>query len=503
LINIGLQIWGGSVLGGASSNVAFLLAAQSSLTPSIGSVSNVSCASGYSTIDFKGNQVDGLPDEVMFNGARRVENFVNVNPAHNTEDCTSYFVAQNGPGLIAVSHIELDAVGSRAHATVSRPVVAGENVNLVFKLSGVGDISLNLGRQVGGAFEASALRVTLSTTPQRFSISHQFSESHSVLRAQIRRSSSLDTATFINVSEFMVYSGADLAENVSSGVLLSPYHGANVDGVKYFTSDESHLSLVDDVIIEGAITPIPGATLKGIQIGPESTNLFLNSYTPATQNIATTAQEYTISIDDDSTGSITLSGSSTGVVSAGGPLTITASAGTLTLTVAGLVNVAQVEEGYTQTNFIRTLNSSATRDKMTVEYNFPAGLFNNFSIDFSLNIQDLVPEVIQYVIGIGGSTDYIIAQLLGNNKLRFRVRTGGTNYTIQTNSALSSNVNYNISLVYNNGMSIILNGVIQSQTNPIALDVPFVGQQKISLLSYFTDVLKTLGSIESLEINRL
>lgn len=73
------------------------------------------------------------------------------------------------------------------------------------------------------------------------------------------------------------------------------------------------------------------------------TNLFVAPGAPATQDIATTAQAYTVSVIG--TGSVTLSGTASGVATEGSPLTVTATAGTLTCTVAGTLTHVQVEVG--------------------------------------------------------------------------------------------------------------------------------------------------------------
>lgn len=106
---------------------------------------------------------------------------------------------------------------------------------------------------------------------------------------------------------------------------------------------------------------------------PATTNLFLNSATPATQGITVTAQAYTLSFYG--TGTITLSGASTAgpLVGTGAEpnrvsLTFTPSAGTLTLTLSGSVTRPQLETGTVATSPIITAGSAVTRaaDTMTV-----------------------------------------------------------------------------------------------------------------------------------------
>ncbi len=98
---------------------------------------------------------------------------------------------------------------------------------------------------------------------------------------------------------------------------------------------------------------------RGPLIEPARTNLFLNSTVPITQNITTTAQQYTVTVKG--TGSVTVSGTATGVATEGSPLTVTATAGTLTCTVAGTLSRVNVEAGAFGTSFITTGETTITR----------------------------------------------------------------------------------------------------------------------------------------------
>jgi hypothetical protein len=108
-------------------------------------------------------------------------------------------------------------------------------------------------------------------------------------------------------------------------------------------------------------------TVNGEILGePAGVNLLLNSATLSTQNIATSAQKYTVSFWG--TGTITFSGTHTGTLAGTGAgdrvkVTFTPSAGTLTCTVSGAVTYANAEAYYTDTSYIFTGSSSEARAK--------------------------------------------------------------------------------------------------------------------------------------------
>lgn len=103
---------------------------------------------------------------------------------------------------------------------------------------------------------------------------------------------------------------------------------------------------------------------KGLLIESARSNLFLNSATPATQDIAVTAQSYALSFRG--TGSITLSGAHAAVVNGTGAsqrvdLVFTPTAGTLTLTLSGSVIEPQLEAGTCATSHIVTAGTATAR----------------------------------------------------------------------------------------------------------------------------------------------
>ena len=111
--------------------------------------------------------------------------------------------------------------------------------------------------------------------------------------------------------------------------------------------------------------PATGESL-GLLIEEARTNLLLNSETLATQSVTVTAAAHTLSFYG--TGTVTLSGTHSATVVGTGAfptrttLTFTPTSGSLTVTVSGTVQYAQVELGGFATSWISTAGATATRN---------------------------------------------------------------------------------------------------------------------------------------------
>ena len=127
-----------------------------------------------------------------------------------------------------------------------------------------GTISIYMRGEVGG--ESIKLwdgwtvqsAITLTTEWKRYSFSITTNSSISVLGYA-------DTGTptiYIHAAQGEAFGSAIPSEYVSVGVLSAPYHGAGVDGVKYFDTENGN-TVASNVVTEATGAAIPDATLKG------------------------------------------------------------------------------------------------------------------------------------------------------------------------------------------------------------------------------------------------
>lgn len=177
---------------------------------------------------------------------------------------------------------------------------------------------------------------------------------------------------------------------------------------------------------------------NGLLLEGSATNLLLNSKSDgtnlSTQNVTTTAQAYTLSFYG--TGTITLSGTSTagpvvglGAFPARQILTFTPTAGTLTLTVTGTVQYAQLEANSFASSYIPTGASSVTRAAETATFTGSALTL----------LQGTRGAAIVQMISEGSTNPTTITNIInGTNSILYRDRTGKLGTTNGTTALLTS-----------------------------------------------------------------
>jgi len=156
--------------------------------------------------------------------------------------------------------------------------------------------------------------------------------------------------------------------------------------------------LVEDVTFEDAKIDYSTGS-PAFLIEPASTNRLLNSATLATQSFTTSAVPYTLSFYG--TGSITLSGAHSATLTGTGAnqrvtLTFTPTAASLTLTVSGTVENAQLEEGSTATSYIPTNGAVVSRTECVAFIATPSGVTSiEEKVDGIVNTITTIPATYQ------------------------------------------------------------------------------------------------------------
>jgi hypothetical protein len=230
-------------------------------------------------------------------------------------------------------------------------------------------------------------------------------------------------------------------------------------------------------------------TSKGLLVEVARTNLLLNSASLSTQSVVVTAVPYTLSFYG--TGTITLSGASTagplvgsGVFPARSTLTFTPTAGTLTLTVTGTVEYAQLEAGSFASSYITTAGASATRssDLPTVT-----------PIDSFYNQNEGTVFVQQSQVAINNPTNFRFFEFFNSSGFRKPLLTidtsnlvslttlGGANTGNSSSTAtVSANTVYKITCAYaSNNFRGALNGTLMNLDTEVDVATPIVDTMTI------------------------
>lgn len=221
--------------------------------------------------------------------------------------------------------------------------------------------------------------------------------------------------------------------------------------------------------------PAYAAPLAGQLIEEASTNLFVSPTSAATQNITTTAQDYTVSITG--TGDITLTGTATGTATEGNPLTVTATAGTLTCTVNGTVDIGQVEAKSYPTSFML---DATTRPLTDAQAAFPTTITTDFKVDFDFSgmVDDGLTSVVRLLFFISNDNDNYVGCYVnpGSKFLSLVKRVGGTSYTSATTAELDLSVQHSVScdISSSTGVTLTVDGVAATAdantTDPVLID---------------------------------
>jgi hypothetical protein len=227
---------------------------------------------------------------------------------------------------------------------------------------------------------------------------------------------------------------------------------------------------------------------KGLLVEVARTNLLLNSASLSTQSVVVTAVAHTLSFYG--TGTITLSGASTagplvgsGAFPVRSTLTFTPTAGTLTLTVTGTVEYAQLEIGSSISSYITTVGASATR---AVE----EPIVTPISSFYNQNEGTIFVQQSQVAIGItfrfleisnsGASFRKPLLSIGTSNVTSFSTLGGTTNGVSGSGNTVSANTVYKVACAYKtNDFRGALNGTIQNADTTVDVTTQLVVRMTI------------------------
>lgn len=233
---------------------------------------------------------------------------------------------------------------------------------------------------------------------------------------------------------------------------------------------------------------------KGLLIEEQRTNLLLNSDSMSTQNVTVTAVAHTLSFYGP--GTVTLSGASTaGPLTGTGDndrvfLTFTPAAGTLTLTVSGSVNHAQLEVGSFPTSYIPTTSSAVTRSADVASMtgtNF-SGWYNpeQFSV---AGVVTMMP--VNYSNDIPSTTRFVLTISDGTSANSVRIGRG------------SSSDSFNVTIFYGGVVQANLSGGTVSASQRVQFAAGIKTDDVAICLgggTVFTDTTATLPTVNRLHI---
>ena len=164
-----------------------------------------------------------------------------------------------------------------------------------------------------------------------------------------------------------------------------------------------------------------------ILLEPTTTNLYLNTDTLSTQNVSTSASDYSVSFYG--TGTITFSGSYSGSLVGTGvndrvSLTFTATSGTLTSTVSGSVTNAQIENLGYSTSYMPSFSTQGVRATETATGAGSADLINSTEGVLYAEIAALDDGISQQIGVYGNSTSKQLRIEISNSVIRAQLFNG-------------------------------------------------------------------------------
>lgn len=266
---------GGGAIGGAS-NLIFSAPLQSVLNPvwAAGSaVPTFTRATVAYVADWENLLKPVLSGEARFTGARRVRNSI----TGSSEDWSSGTHPSDVNATTAATTFTLNSVGASRTNKSMTTVIVGRASVWRFRVLLSCSVSRTICIRFNGTGGDAVLNIAVDSTPKIISNTVTLTDSTPNLQfTNVIGEGATDTSTAgtftigqVLVEEVTGQSNQNPSEYVSVGVLSAPYHGAGVDGVKYFTTLNGN-TVASNVVTEAtgaAINPTNGASSSTTDAG--------------------------------------------------------------------------------------------------------------------------------------------------------------------------------------------------------------------------------------------
>lgn len=256
--------------------------------------------------DFENVTRTALANEARFNGLRRVQNLItgssdDLNAAGWSKDnsgagsavpvvTSAYAPGPPALGTRVASRVVLSSGAtasaySRIYQNRFGPSAVHTDSRTVWMRSTDGVSSYAVRFRDGNASTNSSVNVTVTGAWQRFNVQSTTAASilagFEIMLWQDAQPTSQTADLLIigaQAENTTGQSNLNPGEDVSVGVLSTPWHGAGVDGVKYFTKLNGN-TVAANVVTEGAGAALPGAVPVYLLNEPAATNLILRNET--------------------------------------------------------------------------------------------------------------------------------------------------------------------------------------------------------------------------------
>ena len=263
---------------GSSSTITYLSAGLTfTLAPSFGALSSYTRATAATTTGQNGLVRQVRIGELRIPGQRREENLF-ASASVNSESLAGFtdFSGATRSGNVAslTATVNSRIVSPLIYSTTA---IVGRTIRWNATLSGAPGAQCSLVIKDGTTLASTLKTITLTASPVSYSVSRVIAAGAVGFTVEIREAGAAVSVTYREgwVDDVTARPNQNPSEYVSAGVLSTPFHGLNVDGVKLFEAANGN-----SVDANGVVTFAAGAALpatKGALIEPAATNLIINN----------------------------------------------------------------------------------------------------------------------------------------------------------------------------------------------------------------------------------